>query len=60
MEFVEEVKYGNNLKEGWGLTHNDQHLYMSDGTHKIYKIDPKYLSTEGFIEVHTEKGNFVF
>jgi glutamine cyclotransferase len=34
--------------EGWGITHNDTHLIMSDGTATLYFLDP-----EAFIEVST-------
>lgn len=27
-------------QEGWGLTHNDKHIIMSDGTDKVYFRDP--------------------
>jgi glutamine cyclotransferase len=27
--------------EGWGITHNDEHLIMSDGTDNIYFLNPK-------------------
>ena len=29
--------------EGWGLTHNDKHLIMSDGTNKIYFLNPENI-----------------
>lgn len=29
--------------EGWGLTHNDTHLIMSDGTPMLYFLDPQTL-----------------
>lgn len=28
------------MVEGWGLTHDGQYLYASDGTEFIYVIDP--------------------
>lgn len=31
--------------EGWGLTHNDQYLIMSDGTPVLRFIDPENLTT---------------
>jgi glutamine cyclotransferase len=28
------------MKEGWGLTHDDNFMYSTDGTANIYKINP--------------------
>ncbi len=39
--------------EGWGLTHDDKHLYMSDGSEKIYKIDPVTMKEADYINVYT-------
>ncbi len=37
-EQLEEFKYPT---EGWGLTHDGEHLIMSDGTPMIYFLDPR-------------------
>jgi glutamine cyclotransferase len=37
--------------EGWGLTSDGESLYMSDGTHRIYKINPKDFSRMKTIDV---------
>jgi len=42
------------LTEGWGLTHDDQHLIMSDGTSTIYFLDPETFQKTGQIEVRDE------
>jgi glutamine cyclotransferase len=42
--------------EGWGLTHDDHRLIMSDGTATLYFLDPNTLETEGTIEVCDGKG----
>jgi glutamine cyclotransferase len=39
--------------EGWGLTHDDKNLYMSDGTEKIYVIDPETLKETDYVNVYT-------
>ena len=39
--------------EGWGLTHDDTSLYMSDGTEKIYKLDPATLKETDYVNVYT-------
>lgn len=40
--------------EGWGLTHNDSHLIMSDGTNKIYFLNPETQKMERFINVYSD------
>jgi len=40
--------------EGWGLTHNDEHLIMSDGTDQIYFFNPKNFKKVYTIKVHDE------
>ncbi|MFT8737081.1 MAG: glutaminyl-peptide cyclotransferase [Zymomonas mobilis] len=37
--------------EGWGLTHNDQYLIMSDGTPVLRFLDPESLTTLRMITV---------
>ncbi len=44
--------------EGWGLTHDDQHLIMSDGTNQIRFLDPDTLGTVRTIQV-TSNGSAV-
>jgi glutamine cyclotransferase len=39
--------------EGWGLTHNDKHLIMSDGTSKIYFLNPETQKMERSINVYS-------
>ncbi len=41
-------KYGT---EGWGLTHDDAHLIMSDGSSKLYFWDPETFKETGSVEV---------
>lgn len=40
--------------EGWGLTHNEEHLIMSDGTNKIYFLDPTTQKKVRSINVYTD------
>lgn len=37
--------------QGWGLTHDGENLIMSDGSHKLYFIDPNTLIRTGELEV---------
>src|SRR5699024_3294544 len=41
-------------KEGWGLCNDGKVLYKSDGTNKIWILNPKTLEEERYIEPVTE------
>ena len=41
--------------EGWGLTNDGEYIYKSDGTSKIWKLDPDTLEEIDFIDVMTDK-----
>ena len=45
----------NKSKEGWGFTHNGTELIKSDGTHKIWFLDPETLKEQKSIQVYTNK-----
>lgn len=51
-------KYGKS-KEGWGICNNGKTLYKSDGTEKIWLLDPETLQEKGFIQTYTNKGKVV-
>jgi glutamine cyclotransferase len=38
--------------EGWGMTHDDKFIYHSDGTEKIWKMNPETQKMEGYINVY--------
>lgn len=42
--------------EGWGITTDGTWLYLSDGSHKIYKYDPDGFKKISQIEVVTDSG----
>lgn len=42
--------------EGWGLTHDDNHLIMSDGTNQIRFLDPTSFQTVKSISVYDSQG----
>ena len=46
--------YGNS-QEGWGLCNDGNYIYKSDGTSKIWKLDPNTLEEIDFIDVMTDK-----
>lgn len=37
--------------EGWGITHDGHQLIYSDGSHRLYRLDPESLKRLGVIEV---------
>lgn len=45
----------NESKEGWGLCNDGETIYKSDGTDKIWLLDPKNLSEQGYIEIVDNK-----
>jgi len=42
--------------EGWGITHDDVRLIMSDGTEWLYFLDPASFARTGQIAVHDADG----
>tara|TARA_R110002050_G_scaffold100607_1_gene208326 strand:+ start:4449 stop:5483 length:1035 start_codon:yes stop_codon:yes gene_type:complete len=55
---LSSFKYGNS-KEGWGLCNNDTTIYKSDGTEKIWLLNPETLTEESYIQVYTNKGKII-
>lgn len=49
-----EFKYTKS-REGWGLTNNGEKLIKSDGTERIWFLNPETKLEEGFIEAYTNK-----
>lgn len=54
-EKISSFNYGTS-KEGWGICNDGKTLYKSDGTEKIYLLNPENLTEQGHIEVYTQKG----
>jgi glutamine cyclotransferase len=42
--------------EGWGITHDDRSLIMSDGTSTLYFLDPQTFQEVHRLTVHTRDG----
>jgi glutamine cyclotransferase len=49
---VKTFNYGKS-KEGWGLCNDGELIYKSDGTEKIWTLDPNTLEEKDFIQVYT-------
>ena len=54
---IDSFQYGES-KEGWGLTNDGEKLYKSDGTERIWFLNPETLIEEGYIETVTDKSIF--
>ncbi|MCB0370958.1 MAG: glutaminyl-peptide cyclotransferase [Bdellovibrionales bacterium] len=51
VSFKELGRFELPSNEGWGLTTDEEHLIMSDGTDALYFLDPKNLSVVKIIKV---------
>ena len=60
--FVYDKNHFNLLREfsypteGWGITHDGKRFIMSDGTSRLYFLDPEDFSAAGYVEAHDESG----
>lgn len=54
-EKLSSFNYGTS-KEGWGICNDGKTLFKSDGTEKIYLLNPENLTEQSHIEVFTQKG----
>ncbi|TYP94203.1 glutamine cyclotransferase [Sphingobacterium allocomposti] len=54
LEKVETLPYFQYM-EGWGLTNDGERLYMSDGSERIYILNPKNFSKIDYFSVATSK-----
>ncbi|WP_418513398.1 glutaminyl-peptide cyclotransferase [Corallibacter sp.] len=51
-------KFGES-KEGWGICNDKKTLYKSDGTEKIWTLNPETLVEEDYIQAYHNKGKVV-
>lgn len=49
-----EFQYGES-KQGWGLTNDGNTIYKSDGTEKIWLLEPNTLAEKDFIQTVTHR-----
>ncbi|RYY32076.1 MAG: glutaminyl-peptide cyclotransferase [Sphingobacteriaceae bacterium] len=52
MQKEAELPYFRQM-EGWGLTNDGTNLYMTEGSEKIYIVDPKTLKEVDYLNVYT-------
>lgn len=53
-KFEKVFGYGRST-EGWGLTHNDKYLIKTDGTERMWFLNPDTYKEDHFIETYTNK-----
>lgn len=53
-EVLDKFRY-NKSKEGWGLCHDENYVYKSDGTDKIWRLDPQTLKEIDYIQPTTHQ-----
>ncbi len=53
LQKIKELPYSKKM-EGWGLTNDGKHLYQSDGSEKIYKLDAENLNVIDYINVYSK------
>jgi glutamine cyclotransferase len=56
LELIDNFHYKT---RGWGLTTNGKSLIMSDGTNKLYFLDPKNFKQEKIVEVYDKEAPVV-
>ncbi|MCD9576597.1 glutaminyl-peptide cyclotransferase [Flavobacterium soyae] len=52
LKLEKTFKYDKDI-EGWGMTHDDKYIYHSDGTEKIWKMDPNTQKLIDYINVYS-------
>ncbi|MEE4213442.1 MAG: glutaminyl-peptide cyclotransferase [Bacteroidales bacterium] len=57
IESFEEIKRVHYTTQGWGLTSNGEELIMSDGTNKLYFLEPEYFTVQSSIEVYDNQNH---
>ncbi|MEA1887769.1 MAG: glutaminyl-peptide cyclotransferase [Bacteroidota bacterium] len=55
IQSFKEIKRIHYTTQGWGLTSNGQQLIMSDGTNKLYFLEPEYFTVLSSLEVYDNK-----
>jgi len=58
LETMEKIDrfYFQNSKEGWGICNDGEYFYKSDGTDRIWRLDPNTLEELDYIQVYTNTG----
>lgn len=59
LKVVKEMKMPKQMEEGWGLTHDETHLWASDGTDYIFKIKPDDFTVVEKVRVKDKQGKAI-
>lgn len=54
---LDNFQYGKS-REGWGLTNDGKKIFKSDGTEKIWFLNPDTMTEDGYIETVTNSSIF--
>jgi glutamine cyclotransferase len=54
---LDNFQYGKS-REGWGLTNDGKRIFKSDGTERIWFLNPDSMQEEGYIETVTNSSVF--
>jgi glutamine cyclotransferase len=57
LDRADRFQYGKS-REGWGLCNDGSRIYKSDGTEKIWLLNPETMVEEDFIQIVTNKSIF--
>lgn len=55
LEKLESFTYQNS-KEGWGICNDKEYFYKSDGTERIWRLDPETMQELDYVQVYTNTG----
>ncbi|MBS0010453.1 MAG: glutaminyl-peptide cyclotransferase, partial [Bacteroidales bacterium] len=53
----DEIRRVHYTTQGWGLTSNGEKLIMSDGTNKLYFLEPEYFTVLSSVEVYDDRSH---
>lgn len=59
LSIIKQLKMPKQMEEGWGLTHDEENIYASDGTARIFKINPENFTVTDIMEVKDKHGKSV-
>jgi glutamine cyclotransferase len=55
LQMIQELTIPAAVVEGWGMTHHEDTLFVSDGTNKIHHVNPDNFEVKSSFKV-TENG----
>ena len=54
LKYLNTLTYPAELKQGWDLAHSPNYLYVTNGSNKIYKVEPHEFTVISSVEVFDE------